>query len=242
MMQWKLALLPKIMKYKTAKSIILMLALSGAAHAATVATVDVFYGSVTGNPADTFTRLSTSGGGGAYGTRIGIASTYIAAREVAGTSNTAVWTIPNAGTITISYYLDNTVNAAFRPGIQGLYDATDGVATTAAGVNTALSDFVGFLGVTASTSPSPYPVSLDTGAGTVGAPAELFTTTYVIASGSAAIGKTVAIGFYSAWNDAGGYIFGKESGANQVTIDFVPEPSAALLGSFGILALLRRRR
>ncbi|MGC4016971.1 MAG: PEP-CTERM sorting domain-containing protein [Luteolibacter sp.] len=223
--------------------LLLSLALAASCHAATVATVAVWAGSVSGNPADTFTRLSTAGGYGT-GTRIGIASTTSAAREVAGTSNSTVWTITEAGTITVTYYLDNTVNGTFRPGIQGLYDATSGLAASASAVNTALSSFASLSGVTATTTPSPYPSSLDTGAGTVGAPAELFTTTYVIAPGSAAIGKTVAIGFYSSWNGAGGYIFGSEAGANNVVIDFVPvpEPSAALLGGLGLFALMRRRR
>lgn len=223
---------------------LLFLALATASHAATVATVDVYAGSVSGNPADTFTRLSTSGGFGSSGTRIGLASTVSGTREIAGTSNATAWTVSGAGTITVTYYLDNSVNAPFRPGIQGLYDATAGVATTAAGVNSALSGFVALAGVTASTTPSPYPASLDTGAGGTGAPAELFTTTYTIAPGSDAIGKTVAIGFYSAWTGTGGYLFGREAGANQVTIDFtaVPEPSVALLGSLGLLALARRRR
>ncbi len=228
------------------KSALISLVLAASAHAATVATVSVWAGSVSPNPANTFTRLSTAGGFGNLGTRIGLASTVSAAREIAGTSNTAAWTIPTAGTITISYYLDNSVNAPFRPGIQGLYDASVGVASTALGVNGALTSFNALAGVTATTSPSPYPSSLDTGFSTtnVGAPAELFTTTYTIAPGSAAIGKSVAIGFYSSWNGAGGYLFGKESGANQVTIDFVavPEPSSALIGSLGLLGLLRRRR
>jgi hypothetical protein len=226
------------------KFLFLFLAFVSASHAATVATVDVYAGSVSGNPADTFTRLSTAGGFGTLGTRIGLASTSAASREIAGTSNAAAWTVAGAGTITITYYLDNTVSAPFRPGIQGLYDASGGVATTAAGVNSALNSFVSLAGVTASTSPSPYPSSLDYGAGSVGAPAELFTTTYVIPPGSDAIGKSVAIGFYSAWNGTGGYIFGREAGANQVTVDFtaVPEPAAALLGSLGLLSLLRRRR
>lgn len=223
---------------------LLFLAFATASHAATVATVDVYAGSVSGNPADTFTRLSTSGGFGSSGTRIGLASTVSGTREIAGTSNATAWTVSGAGTITVTYYLDNSVNAPFRPGIQGLYDATAGVTTTAAGVNSALSGFVALAGVTASTTPSPYPASLDTGAGGTGAPAELFTTTYTIAPGSDAIGKTVAIGFYSAWTGTGGYLFGREAGANQVTIDFtaVPEPSVALLGGLGLLALARRRR
>lgn len=226
------------------KPVFLLALFAASSHAATVATVDVWAGSVSGNPADTFTKLSTGGGYGPNGTRVGIASTVAAAREIAGTSNAVAWTIPSAGTITVSYYLDNSVIAQFRPGIQGLYDASSGVATTAAGVNASLTGFAGLAGVTASTTPDPYPASLDTGAGTVGAPAELFTTTYVIDPGSAAIGKDVAIGFYSAWNGSGGYLFGKESGANSVTIDFVavPEPTAAVLGSIGLLALLRRRR
>jgi hypothetical protein len=223
---------------------ILLLALATASHATTVATVDVYAGSVSGNPADTFTRLSTSGGFGTFGTRIGLASTASATREIAGTSNATAWTISGAGTITVTYYLDNSVNAPFRPGIQGLYDASSGVATTASGVNSALTSFVALAGVTASTTPSAYPASLDSGAGGTGAPAELFTTTYLIGEGSAAIGKDVAIGFYSAWTGTGGYIFGREAGANQVTIDFtpVPEPSVALLGGLGLLALARRRR
>lgn len=223
---------------------LLLLALATASHAATVATIDVYAGSIGGNPADTFTRLSTSGGFGLSGTRIGLASTVSGTREIAGTSNATAWTVSGAGTITVTYYLDNTVNAPFRPGIQGLYDASSGVATTASGVNSALNGFIALAGVTASTTPSPYPASLDTGAGGTGAPAELFTTTYTIAPGSAAIGKTVAIGFYSSWSGTGGYLFGREAGANQVTIDFtaVPEPSVALLGSLGLLALARRRR
>lgn len=228
------------------KKPIILFALSlSVGYGATVATVDVWAGSVSGNPANTFTRLSTAGGFGPFGTRIGVASTVSAAREVAGTSNSVVWTIPEAGTITISYYLDNSVNASFRPGIQGLYDADSGLATTASGVSSALNGFIALAGVTASTVPDPYPVSLNTGAGTLGAPAEVFTTTYVIAPGSAAIGKDVAIGFYSAWNGTGGYIFGKESGANQVVIDFVaavPETSSVVLGSLAGLFLLRRRR
>lgn len=227
------------------KPILLCAALAVSSHAATVATVGVWAGSVSGNPADTFTRLSSSGGYGPNGTRIGLASAVTASREIAGTSNTAAWTIPGAGTITVSYYLDNTVNASFRPGIQGLYDASGGVATTAAGVNTALGDFLTLSGVSSVTTPDPYPSSLDTGSGTTGAPAELFTTTYTIAPGSAAIGIDVAFGFYSAWNGTGGYVFGKESGANDVVIDFVavPEPSSAsLLGLVGVLAIFRRRR
>lgn len=226
------------------KAILFSAAFAITAHGATVATIPVWAGSVSGNPTDTFTRLSTSGGFGPLGTRIGLASTVSAAREIAGTSGAVAWTISGPGTIAVSYYLDNTVNASFRPGIQGLYDASSGLATTAAGVNSALNAFVGLSGVTTSTVPVPYPVSLDTGAASVGAPAELFTTTYVIAPGSAAIGKSVAIGFYSAWNGSGGYVFGKESGANDVVIDFiaVPEPSAALLGGLGMLLLVRRRR
>lgn len=223
---------------------LLLLAFATVSHAATVATVDVYAGSVSGNPANTFTRLSTAGGFGTLGTRIGLASTVSATREIAGTSNATAWTVTGAGTITVTYYLDNSVSAPFRPGIQGLYDASSGVATTAAGVNAALTSFVALAGVTASTTPSPYPSSLDTGAASVGAPAELFTTTYTIAPGSDAIGKTVAIGFYSSWTGTGGYLFGREAGANQVTLDFtaVPEPSIALLGSLGLLALARRRR
>lgn len=223
---------------------LLLLAFATVSNAATVATIDVYAGSIGTNPADTFTRLSTSGGFGPSGTRIGLASTVSAAREIAGTSNATAWTVSGAGTITVTYYLDNSVNAPFRPGIQGLYDATSGLATTAAGVNAALTGFVALAGVTASTTPAPYPGSLDTGAASVGAPAELFTTTYIIAPGSDAIGKTVAIGFYSSWNSTGGYLFGREAGANQVTIDFtaVPEPSVALLGGLGLLALARRRR
>jgi hypothetical protein len=226
------------------KPVLAIIALASVSQAATVATIDVWAGSVSGNPANTFTRLSTAGGFGPLGTRIGLASVTAAAREIAGTSNNIAWTIPEAGTITISYYLDNTVAALFRPGIQGLYDATSGVATTAVGVNSSLNSFVALTGVSTSIDPTPYPVSLDTGGGTVGAPAELFTTTYVIAPGSAAIGKDVAIGFYSAWNGAGGYVFGKESGANQVVIDFVavPEPSSLLLGLLGGFALTSRRR
>jgi hypothetical protein len=226
------------------KPLLAIIALATVSEAATVATIELWAGSVSGNPPNTFTRLSASGGFGPLGTRIGLASTVSAAREIAGTSNNVAWTIPEAGTITISYYLDNTVAAAFRPGIQGLYDAGSGVATTAAGVNNSLNSFVALAGVSASTSPTPYPVSLDSGSGTVGAPAELFTTTYVIAPGSAAIGKDVAIGFYSAWNGPGGYVFGKESGPNQVVIDFVaiPEPSSLLLGLLGAIALTGRRR
>ncbi len=227
------------------KPLLLSLTLIIPTQAATVATVAVWAGSVSGNPADTFTRLSTSGGFGPLGTRIGLASTVSGTREIAGTSNAAAWTITGAGTITVTYHLDNTVNAPFRPGIQGLYDASAGVANTAAGVNSALGSFTSLGGVSATTIPSPYPVSLDTGAGTVGAPAELFTTTYVIAPGSAAIGKSVAIGFYSSWTGTGGYLFGKESGANNVVIDFVavPEPSGpALLAFLGSIALIRRKR
>ena len=67
---------------------LLLLALVTASHATTVATIDVYAGSLAGNPADTFTRLGTSGGFGPSGTRIGLASTTAALREIAGTSNT----------------------------------------------------------------------------------------------------------------------------------------------------------
>lgn len=194
------------MKAKITNSIVLVLALSGVCHAATVATVAVYSGSVTvegvPNPADTFTKLSEGGGfgpNGTNGTRIGLATTVSKdGYEVAGTSNAPIWTITGAGTLTMSYYLDNTVKAAFRLGIQGLYDGST-IASTAGGVNTALGDFAGLKGVTA-TYPTTYPSSLDSGVGTDGAPAELFTTTYVIAEDSDAIGKSVAVGFYSAWN------------------------------------------
>lgn len=225
--------------------LLLILSLSSlASQAAIVATVEVWAGSVAGNPANTFDRLSTAGGFGPNGTRIGLASTVSAAREIAGTSKAVLWTISEAGTLTVGYYLDNTVNASFRPGIQGLYDATDGIATTAAGVQSALNGFVGLSGVTATTIPTPHPESLNTGAGGVGAPAVWFTTTYVIEPGSPAIGKAVAVGFHSAWSGTGGYIFGSEAGANEVVLEFVPipEPSVALLGALGLLGLLRRRR
>lgn len=234
------------MKAKITNSIVLVLALSGVCHAATVATVAVYSGSVTvegvPNPADTFTKLSAGGGFDPNGTRIGLATVNKGSYEVAGTSNAPIWTITGAGTLTMSYYLDNTVKAAFRLGIQGLYDGST-IASTAGGVDTALGDFAALKGVTA-TYPTTYPPSLDTGDGGDGAPAEPFTTTYVIAEGSDAIGKSVAVGFYSAWNGAGGYIFGKESGPNDVVLDFVaiPEPSTAILGALGVLALLRRRR
>lgn len=215
---------------------------TASSHAATVVTLDVWAGSVSGNPADTFTLLSTSGGFGPNGTRIGLASGVPAAREIAGTSNASMFTIPAAGTITLTYHLDNSVDAPFRPGIQGLYDASSGFATTAAGVNTALSGFVGLTGVTAVTSPTPSGTVPGTGTGGTGAPAVLFTTTYTIDEGSTAIGKDVAVGFYSSWNDTGGYLFGREDGANAVTLTYIPEPATALLGSLGMLVLLRRRR
>lgn len=225
------------------KFTLLLLSFAASANAATMVTLDVWAGSVSGNPANTFTRLSTSGGFGPNGTRIGLASAASAAREIAGTSNAVMFTIPGPGVISLTYHLDNSVNAPFRPGIQGLYDASSGVATTATGVNSALSGFVGLTGVTAITSPTPSGTVPGPGADSTGAPAVLFTTTYTIAAGSTAIGKDVAVGFYSAWNGTGGYIFGREDGPNQVTLTYIPEPSsAALLGSLGVLALLRRRR
>jgi len=210
-------------------------------QAATVATIEVWAGSFAGNPANTFDRLSTSGGFGPFGNRIGLASTVSAAREIAGTSKASIWTISEAGTLTVSYFLDNSVSADFQPGIQGLYDASDGIATTAAGVRLALNGFVGLSGVSATTTPDPHPESLNTGSN----PAVWFTTTYVIDQGSPAIGKAVAVGFHSSWNGRGGYIFGNDAeGTNEVVLDFVPipEPSVALIGTLGLLGLLRRRR
>lgn len=228
-------------RHSLMKSILLCLAFAATGQAATVATVAVL-GAAPGFSSSTFANYSNGGGAGAgAGTRIGIASTVSASRIVAGTSLSAPWTIAGAGTITVSYYLDNTVAASFRSGVQGLYDASGGIAANASAVQTALNAFTGLSGVSATTIPDPIPVSLNTA--TSGGVA--FTTTYTIAEGSAAIGKPVAIGFYSAWNSTGSYIFGRENNANNVVIDFVavPEPGAASwLGLFGTIALIRRRR
>ncbi len=212
-----------------------------ASHASALpVSVDVYAGNVAGNPPDTFVNLG-DGGVGPNGTRVGVASGVSAARTAAGTSNQAVWTIPGSGEFRLRYHLDNTVNAQFRPGIQGFYDAGGGVVGSAAAVEDALQAFVSLPGVSAETSPSTIPESLNSGSGNTGAPAELFTTIYTIDEGSPAIGMAVAVGFHSAWNGPGAYIFGREDGPNQVVIDEAPPPpppppSVTILPDAAILA------
>lgn len=200
--------------------------LAGSVSVADVA-MDLFAGSLSGNPPDTFTNLG-EGGVGVNGTRIGVASTVSTARLAAGTSKTAVWTIPSAGIYRLTYWLDNTVNASYRPGIQGFYGASDGVAASASQVNTALQDFLGLEGVSVVSTPAPPPDTLDSGSGGIGAPAVQFTNEYVIVEGSPAIGMDVAVGFHSNWDGAGAYIFGKEAGPGQDQIAIAEVPSASV--------------
>ncbi len=214
------------------------------ASAASV-TYPIYFGHAT--EANTLTNLGTGGGGGTNGTRLGIATattTGTNPRIAAGTSNVTLFTIPEAGTITLTYHLDNTVAAAFQRGegtsIEGLYDASSGIASSAAAVRTALTTFNTLSGLTVSYS-GTVPGS---GAGGTGAPAQLWTATYTIAEGSAAIGKTVALGFHSTWSDQGAYIFGREAGLNNAVLTFtaVPEASSAASLALGAAIILRRRR
>lgn len=66
------------------------------------------------------------------------------------------------------------------------------------------------------------------------------TVQYVIPEASALIGEQFTWGFNWTKTAGSGYMFGWDA----ATVDFVaiPEPSAALLGGLGLLALLRRRR
>ncbi len=145
------------------------------------------------------------------------------------------------GTFYLSFYLSNTVQSAFVPGIQGFYDAGVAVAVDAGAVKSALEDFAALDGVTISISPTDIAAEVGTGTGNgPGSSDGFFTMTYVFAEDSPAVGKEVAIGFHSEWTGPGAYIFGRERAANSV--DLIPEAStAALLGLAG-LGLLRRRR
>lgn len=212
------------------------------ASAVTV-TYPIYFGH--GTQANTLTNLGNGGGGGTNGTRLGIATattTGTNPRIAAGTSNTTLFTIPEAGTITLTYYLDNTVAAAFQKGdsAEGLYDASSGIASSAAALRTALNSFNTLPGLTVAYS-GALPGN---GTGGTGAPAQLWTATYTIAEGSTAIGKTVALGFHSTWSNQGAYIFGSEASTNNAVLNFtaVPEPSSAAALFLGTAIILRRRR
>ncbi|MFT3992146.1 MAG: PEP-CTERM sorting domain-containing protein [Luteolibacter sp.] len=212
------------------------------ASAATI-TYPIYFGHIT--EADTLINLGTGGGGGTNGTRLGIATaatTGTNPRVAAGTSNTTLFTISEAGTITLTYYLDNTVAAAFQnsDSAQGLYDASSGIASSASALRTELDSFNTLSGLTVSYS-GTLPGN---GSGGTGAPAQLWTATYTIEEGSAAIGKTVALGFHSTWSNQGAYIFGSEAGANNAVLTFtpIPEPSSIVSLALGAAVILRRRR
>ncbi len=215
-----------------------------AASAVTV-TYPIYFGH--GTQANTLTNLGNGGGGGVNFTRLGIATTSTTGtnpRIAAGTSTGTLFTIPEAGTITLTYYLDNTVASTFQKGnsAEGLYDASSGIASSAAALRTALDGFNLLPGITVSYS-GTLPGN---GTGGTGAPAQLWTATYTIAEGSTAIGKSVALGFHSTWSNQGAYIFGREDGVNNAVLNFTPVPEPSSIGSLslavGAALILRSRR
>lgn len=228
------------MKYQFAKSIVLTLALSGAAHAATVASVSVQISPrATPNPSNTFILLMTADNVTPGGT--GVMTNHANGGVTPGGSTIdPLWTITGAGTLSVSYHL---MNVSGLTATQGLYDASSGVINGAGeqgDMKNALDDFATLVGGAITTADLSDPT--------------LLTTTYTIPEGSAAIGMDVAFGFHRAGTagnpPASGqynYIFGKANGVeNFVTLDFeasaIPEPSTVLLGTLGLLALFRRRR
>lgn len=223
----------EFMTQKAAQFFALVFALSGAAHAAVVATIPV----QTGNDSDpnrTFNILMGSPGNfavAAGNTGLQITDTTNPYTP-AGTTRTSIWTV-SAGTLIVTYHLQNDSTAIAT---QGLYEAPDGnIVTSGQGAQgrminalTEFNDLVG--GANISTTVDAEDPTL-------------FITTYTFSEDSDAINKEVAFGFHRA-NGAGHYLFGKDGEENFVVLDFVPvpEPSTAILSALGLLALSRRRR